>query len=199
MPSVGEVFQLAVRFFLPGDETAMNIYDIQMTSGSGTDAQLLTAASTWVSGMYAELASHIRSTVSLVDCHVVELEWALAEWSVKRIVGDVYPSFTPTSAANMLPHASAAVVEFPTTKPRVVGKKYIPGLNENIQDESDLSAGLLTDLSDYALVVLGGLGVGTGGAHYGVRRKTGDFEIPDTAFIPYIISSQKRRKPGVGV
>lgn len=199
MASPGDIYRLAVEFGMPGTQLAYNIFDVYQLSGSCTDAELLTAAASFMTDCYAELVGIVHSNVDLNECRVNKMVWSGTAWIVDRLVGTIFPTFVPIDANDMLPHACAPVVLFPTGFPRRVGKKYIAGTCEDGQDESTLTAGVLSALSDFALEIFDGFTAGTASFIYGILPDTGSFLSPTTAQFPAIMSSQRRRKPGVGV
>ena len=199
MPTQGDIFEATVNFLYDNDQKAVNVYDLVIGAGTCTDGELLTGCASFMTAAYANLLSRMRSTIDLQDCVVNELIWSVNEWIVTRNVGICFPTFTATDTLDMLPHSCAALVEFPTNVPRVVGKKYIPGFTEGTQDESDIAPAVITQLSDYALDIISGFAAGTASVLYTILRKTGTFVVPDTAYISPIFSTQRRRKPGVGV
>lgn len=199
MPSPGENYQLAQRFETVSAGDMYNVYDFFVSEGSATDTQLLTALSTFVEDCYTNLLANIHATVSVQEGKVNQMLWSTSEWIVTRYVGQILPTLTFTGSGEALPHATSALVQFLTTTPRVVGKKYLPVFTEQMQNGSFIEGGALTNMLAYALDVKTPISAGTALLYYCVRRKQGDITIPYGYQANGTISSQKKRKPGVGV
>ena len=198
MPEPGDIYRLAVKFLMPDEVEAINAIDVYTVSGAATEAQLLLAVASFIEEVYDNVDTIINSNVDIVECRVNKMVWETSRWVVHHLVGVVYPTFAATAGGDMLPHAVAGLIEFPTGFPRRVGKKYIPGLSEACTVGSDVQTGTLTAFSNFALDLLNGFTAGTAAFIYEILADTGYPLAPSTAYIPPLISSQRRRKPGVG-
>lgn len=199
MPSAGEIYQLAQRFDTVSAGDMYNVYDFFVSEGSATDTQLLATLELFVEDAYTNLLGSIHQTVTLQEGKVNQMLWSGTEWIVSRYVGQILPTLAFTGSTEALPHATSALVQFLTTTPRVVGKKYLPVFNEEQQNGSFLIAGALSAMLAYAVDVRLPWSAGTALLHYCIRRKQGDIALPYGYQANGTISSQKKRKPGVGV
>ena len=199
MPEAGEYFQVAQRFETAVSGDMMNIYVWKVLTGTCTDGELMTAMASLLTTAYGRIVSQIHQTVSIQEGTVSKLLWSGTEWYVLRYVGTIYPTMTATNASQALPHATSALVQFPTTKPRVVGKKFLPVFGEDQQDASAIGGTALTNMLLYANDIRTTvLSPGSATAQYTVLLKDGTDRPPYSHVASGTISSQKRRKPGVG-
>lgn len=200
MANPGDIFQAAQRFTMPEGVEAYNVYAFELTDGSATDAEILTAIGAKMLAAYGDLQASIANVVDMQECKVTQVIWQVSEWIMFRLVGSILNPVTFTNVNDMLPHAVAAPVTFNTTRPRTAGRKFIPGLSEVDQDESILSAGVLTNLANYAAeIVAPQLAGSAANLRYRILTSSGDAIAQSAYTINDVVGSQRRRKPGVGV
>lgn len=199
MPDPGDIFNVALRFALPEGVEAYNVYDFLLSTGSATDAELLTVIAAKLTDAYAFLQDQIRSTVNMQEGKVNKVIWSGTEWIVDRIVGQVIPTFTPTRTDDMLPHAVSPVVTFFTNTPKVRGRKFVPGFTEATQDESLLIGTAISALLSYGSEIFTGETCGAGNLAYVIASSLGIPIGPNIVAVDGIVGSQRRRKPGVGI
>jgi hypothetical protein len=197
--SVGDVFRVAVKWSLPDLVTAYNILGLTCTAGSATDAQFLTAIDSWLVTAYAYLQTSITSQADIDEARVQRMGWVAPDWVVTEVLGTLYPTFTATNGAQMLPHAVAALVTMDTAVPKRKGKIFVPGICEDDMSNSDLDASLLTALGSFASAVTTVLLPGTATVWYTILGNDGGQRIPTNAAARPLASTQRRRKPGVGI
>ena len=195
----GDIFRLVVGYLLPLDVIAANVLGLKINSGTGTDAEMLAAAATFIASLYANIAGVTHNQADLDEARLVEVAWNGSEWITQRVLGTFTPAFTPTDANDMLPHAVAATVTLPTTAPRRKGKVKIAGLSEVQQAESDLVTGCKTALTSFATDLRAGFTAGTAAVEYAVLGDDGVARSSTGFIIRSIVGSQRSRKPGVGV
>lgn len=200
MPAPGEIYQVAQKFQLPTNDVLFNVYDFLVLSGSSSDAAMLTMFTNLMQNLYAWMSTDIHSTVNGQEGIVNQLLWDGAKWLVSRYVGQILPSMTFTGSLDALPSATSALVTFPTYVPRVVGKKYLPPFTEAAQASSVLIGSALANMANYGGALITPVSDAGGTQYqYVVRRKTGATATPYAAVAESIISSQRRRKPGLGI
>lgn len=195
----GDIFRLAQHITMPEQVDAFNVLGIRCESGTCTEAEMLTAAATWVTGLYANLQAVMSDQVDLAEGTLNEVIWSVDQWVVNRLIGTILPAFTATGVSDMLPHAVAGVVSFPTDIPRKFGRVFIPGLTENEQGDSLLSAGAATALGLFAADLRTAFTAGTASFLYRVLGKAGLFDDTTGFSVNGILGSQRKRKPGVGI
>lgn len=199
MASVGDIFQVAVEFDLPDGDLMYNVFDFIVGSGSPTDAEILTALATLVTNAYTNLAAVVSDQVTVNDSKVNQLVWSVTEWIVQRYVGTILPTMTFGNTGDTLPNQVSALTTFLTTVPRVVGKKYLPPFGEDRQDEGFWDGSTLTGMLAFANAIRSGIAAGSGTLAYIIRRKTGTYVVPYAHTAEGTASTQRKRKPGVGV
>lgn len=199
MAEEGDIFETSVKMDMPGGWKAFNIFAHHLTDGDATDAQVLTALQTLVTAAYGYIQAEISDQVTMNLSPVNKVIWSGAGWVVDRIVGTILPTNSFTNTSDMLPHAVCGLVQFPTTAPRVVGKKFVSGFGEDRQDESDLTPQAAAALLQFANQILTPTAAGNGFLRYRILRKDGTLIGSTVAHIATVVSSQKRRKPGVGI
>lgn len=199
MPTVGDFYNVAMEFETTDSGKMFNIYDFILLNGDCTDAQLLTALSSIITSAYTYLLGYIHSTVSVQTSKVNQVIWSGTEWVVQRYVGTILPSLTFAGTSDALPHATSALVQFLTTVPRVVGKKYLPVFSELYQSGSFLTGAALTAMLQYGAAMTASVAAGAGDLYYTILRKNGSYAGIYGEAANGTISSQRKRKPGVGV
>lgn len=195
----GDKLRLALEFEMPEEQKAMNILGLSMTSGTATDAQFLTAAATFITTCYATLQGVIHNQVDINDGIINTVVWSGTAWVVDRLIGTILPTFSPTDAADMLPHACAAVVTMPTILPKKRGRIFLPGFSEVQQSDSLWVAGAATAMANFATAIRAGFTAGTGLVQYVVLGKAGGSNGTTGFDVGGVVGSQRRRKPGIGM
>lgn len=199
MPTVGDIYKLALEFETIDAGKMMNIFDVEVDAGACSDLQLLAGLATWVNVAYGALVTCVHNTVSCQTSQVSKMLWTGTAWIVDRLVGIILPTVNFTNANEALPHATSALVQFLTTKPRVVGKKYLPVFGENGQNGSFIDGGFLPHMLNYATIIRTPITADAATLNYKILTKTGGREVPYGHVANGVISSQHKRKPGLGV
>lgn len=199
MPSESTVYNAALRFAMPDSVEAYNVFDFLFSGGTATDAEVLTAIGAEVAAAYAYLQNFIYQTVSMQECKVNKVIWSGTAWIVDQIIGQVSPSFTAASTNQMLPHAVAPCVLFPTTYPKRRARKYPPGFTEDTTDGSTVVSTAQTALGSFGAELLTGRTCGTGSIQYVITTSNGLVIAPSSSDVLATVCSQRRRKPGLGI
>lgn len=197
--SSGDIFRAALKYSMPDTQTAYNVLGFMCTAGSCTDTELLTALDSLLVTALAYIAGNIFSGVDVDEARVTGMVWTAGEWVVDRLVGSIVPTFTPTDANHMLPHAVAGVITLPTAHPRRRGRVFIPGLTENQQVASDLEPGAVTSLTSFASALTTVMTPGSANVSYHVLGSDGLARPATTYVVNSLVGSQRKRKPGIGV
>lgn len=195
----GDLFRIAQHITMPEQVDAYNVLGVRCESGTCTEAEFLTAAATWVTGLYANLQGVIHNQVDLAEGTLNQVVWSVDAWVVDRLIGTILPSFTPTDANDMLPHAVAGVISFPTDIPRKFGRVFIPGLSEVQQADSLLVSGAATALANFATALRTAFTAGSASFLYRVLGQGGLFDDTTGFSVNGLVGSQRKRKPGVGI
>lgn len=200
--SSGTILKVVVSLLLPDSVIAQNVFYSVVADLVTSDAEddVVLDLIDWVELMYTELNAYIVSSVVASDVKVYEYDHVDDDWDE---VGTDAWSDGFASAGDMLPHGVAAVVHAKTIDPDVQATKFLPGFADGVFDDSDLSAGGVTAVLDFADVwgapftgtATGGL---FGGGVWSVAR--GQFVLFNEVYICNGIAGyQRRRKPGVGI
>ena len=99
----------------------------------------------------------------------------------------------------MLPHATAAVITLPTATPKKFGRVFVPGLTESNQNDSLLTAGAASALSNLAGALLTPFTAAGASFSYKVIGKGGNVDTPTGFAVNGVLGSRRSRKPGVGI
>lgn len=107
-----------------------------------------------------------------------------------------------TLQSEPLPPQVSPMMFFPTPKPRVQGRLYLPPTTEAHQNSGTLSSTIVTAMTNFGVALLGdpitfSAGVMTG--HYVVYNRNADtYQYPSGVVIPATTRTQRRRRRGVG-
>lgn len=198
----GAVLRLVTAFLMPDAVIAQMVFNAVFADTGVSDDELdvVDDLVDWAEAMLTHLITRLVPEISTTDIKVYIYDALDDDWDE---VGSDTWSVTFTNASEMLPHGIAAVVHAKTIDPDVQGTKFVPGLGEATQDESDLSAGILGDLADFADEwVTPFVGLATGGDFAPVvwsvvattpKLMSGDIVVNGQ------VGYQRRRKPGVGI
>jgi hypothetical protein len=198
MPTVGDVYELAMHFLVDGEEDCYNIFNYAVTNGNCTDAELLTALASAMTTAYGFLLAQVSNNVNAQTSKVTKIIWTGVKWQTQTIVGTILPSIAFANTGDTLPYQIAALVKFPTIFPRVVGKKYLPPFGEDRQADSVLVGSDLVSCVNFGDAIRTVLTPGSATVNYVVATKDGGYVGPLATVAEGILSNQKRRKIGVG-
>lgn len=181
---------------LLGGQKIMNVYYVrQVGANSVSLSDFHTQACNWLQGAY-DIINNLLSD-----------EWETDTIQTYDVTDDVpmYETAWPTplsgeGVSDSLPYQNAALVTFPTEAKRSLGKKFVAGLHEGISDGAGaLTSAMTAALVSFAADILAGHTSGD------IDFEVGNYRSLVSQFIPYVsaivetlISSQRRRKPGVG-
>lgn len=199
MPEIGDIFEAAVEWTMPDEVEAYNVFDFILSDGTATDAQIMSTIGSIMNTAYAFLQADIQNTVDIQEAKINKVIWSGTKWIVDRIVGIIYPVFTGGNLSDMLPHACSPCVTFTTTTPKVRGRKFIPSPGEDRQDESTLLAAFLAGLANFGSAVRTPTASGNGTLTYCILTSLGTSVLSNGVSVDSLISSQRRRKPGLGI
>jgi len=199
MPEAGDLYRTAVHFTMPEQVDAYNVLAWQIVSGICPEAGLMAFLGSALAGVYDCIAALIVEPVDIVDAEVTQVKWYEGKWLVEKLLGKVFPAFAAANLSDMLPHAVSAVLSMLTTKAKCRGRVFVPGLGEDMQEDS-----LLNQEAATALAVMGGtlltpFSYEDAVIRYVILRHDGTVAIPSAARVGGIVGSQRKRKPGVGI
>lgn len=192
----GDIVRIAVRAEIQGTEDHVNVYDMVKTDASGQDAaSALSDLEDWVELVYLILRA-IQTTA------LIYRELTAYNTTQQTVLGAVTIT-TPSSGTRVeddIPPGNAAMISFPTTVGKVIGRKYFGGLGKGtIDPDGSLTASIITTLISTANAIRAPFVGTTGEWHYGVVRSlTGQHLIPTASVIVDTVSYQRRRRTGRG-
>lgn len=181
---------------LMASEKVMNTYYVRHSGGTAVSFNTYhSACLNWMQGAYdlinnllhEDWASDTISTYNITqDLPMLESDWL--------------SSLTGEGTTDSLPLQNAALVTFPTDAKRSLGKKFIVGIAEAMSGGGGtLTSTFITALQGFAADILAGHTQGD------AEVQSGNWRVLTENFVPYVgaivealISSQRRRKPGVG-
>lgn len=197
MPDVepGDVIRVMVGMDLGGEKVA-NVYHFQHTgSVAQSDGDVHAAMQTYIQNAYDGIEGSVSDdlTQDVMDTYNVTQDRPMftAAWP-GTFAGD------DTSAP--LPYQNSYLLTFPTAVKKSLGKKFVPGVTENSSAGAGIIVGsVISDLVQFGVDLLAGFSVA------GQTFKPGNYQILSTTFVEWasaivevLISTQRRRKPGVG-
>lgn len=180
-----------------GTNAIQNVMHFRSTNVAPiTDAQALVDIALVMDGVFTTLVGFITTGLSYdqVRAQNVTQNVLLGTAAYPTLVGGTVPG-------DQLPLQSAAIINFPSAKPRTRGSVFLGGFTETDNATTGiLSAGLQTALVSMAIILLGEIVTGPNSWRYVVFNtllKT--FVLPTGSVIPAVWRTQRRRRPGVGI
>lgn len=196
----GDVLRATATTVMPDGVSAQNIWHFVANAGvSATEASVVGAIAARIDAAMANLNSIVDADCSVGAIEVSKRNPTTGDWDA--IGTGTFSTYNPSAAGDMLPHGCAAIVRFTTLGKGEQGRKFIAGLTEAQQVDSNLGAGAVTALINFgaAAIISDSVSGGT--------ISPGWWSEVNTAFRPYasvfvinaILGYQRRRKPGVGI
>jgi len=149
----------------------------------------------WIDRLYGVARQMMVDNFAWYQVHAVDL-------TVYGYETYVFPTpYTGSSIGQCLPYQCAALATGYTNTKRCVGKKYLPAIAEEQQADSFLDPSGLARLQDFAAEWIEDFDTGLlTELKSGVwRRSTGTFHRFTSSVARSAVSSQRRRKPGIGI
>ncbi len=195
----GDIIRVAQHIVMPEQVDAYNVIALLCTTGTSTDAQLLTNLETWVATAYANLQARIHDQVDLAEGRVARMEWQATEWIVTEIIGTILPTFAATNSFDMLPHAVSPYVTFDTSAPTRKGKIKLLGFGETEQADSILGQDAATSMAAFIADIRTALSSSSALLSYCVLGDDGVARVSTAGVVRGIVGSQRQRRPGIGI
>lgn len=180
-----------------GTNAIQNVLHFRSTNpASVSDAQALTDMAAALDSVFSNLIGHITTALSYdqVRAQNVTQDVLLGTAAWPALIGG-------TKAEHQLPLQSAAIVTFPTAKPKTRGSLYFGGFTELDNEATGIvSATLQTQLVAIAVQLLAEIVLGPNSWRYVVfNTALKTFVLPTGSVIPQVWRTQRRRRPGVGI
>jgi len=180
-----------------GVEDVINVFQWINTTGSSlTDAQAVADIRAHLDTIYGALVIGQVDTFIYRDINFRNV--------TQGIIMGTFPWPTLTaglSATNQIPPGVALVINFATSVPRVILRKYLGGWPVSVIDnDGTFNAAIMVSAAAWALALTAGIVGPNGTWSYGyLSPKTSNFEIPVSYSVTDIPGYQRRRKQGRGV
>lgn len=191
----GDVVLVKTKFTL-GAEKIMNTHHFRNEGVTGvTTADWVAGVNNYMQNLYNGLLGRLSD------------EWSTDTIESFNLTQDLpldertWPTpLTGASPGESLPYQCAALLTFPTQAKRSLGKKFLGGLEEGSTGPAgSLSAAFISSLETFVITYLIGFTAGPNPSVPGNYRAAIEQFIPYvTGIVELLISTQRRRKPGVG-
>ncbi|MCK5292846.1 MAG: hypothetical protein KAR39_12625, partial [Thermoplasmata archaeon] len=148
---VGDVIKTTVNFTLGNGVAYQNVYQ-HIFDGIGgiSDAAVVTDIGNFMTQMYGEIESSVRSDVIEQLSSVDQIEWVVDKWEIVKNIGTFTITWTGGSAADHLPNQASPFIVFKTARPKSVGRKFLFPWGEAEQAQGILTGGAITKLVAFA-------------------------------------------------
>lgn len=193
-----ESLKVVQEIILPGDVVALNIfYWWTIFSEDQTEAAVMAGLRGQIELMYDELGGQVVSGAALGTMFTykrVGLTWDL--------IGSRSPDDTFVGTGEMMPHGVAGLLRAYTVHPRVIGRKYLPGLGEGVAADGVFDAEALAAMAAFAALWATTIELSTGNELWaGVWSTvfTAVTLMSGVMVVPVHPGYQRRRRPGVGM
>ncbi len=180
-----------------GPDAIQNVMHYRSTNAASiTDAQALIDIAQVMDTVFSTMIGFITTALSYdqVRAQNVTQDVLLGTAAYPSLIGG-------TIAGDQLPLQNAAILNFPSSKPKTRGSVFLGGFTEADNAPTGiLSGGLQTALVSMAVILLGEIVLGPNSWRYVVFNtilKT--FVLPTGSVIPAVWRTQRRRRPGVGI
>jgi len=199
----GDILKLVVNFNMPSVTVAQNVFHYRWDAAGTNDlTDFENTFESFFQSMYVATANVVHANVSLSGIDVSVLKPGGS--GTFNPLTELFPVVIFTEGSEMLPHVVSFFLSARTGKARTQGRKYLPGLGEAEQDQSDLSAQALTALALFGFFYTSDI---LSLATFSLLAKPGTFnqgvedfnELLGTVVLAATTRTQRRRRPGVGV
>ena len=179
-----------------GSEKVINtFYVLNDGPGNSTDETAKDAALAWLQTAYGFLPGSLTPEWSTDIVQFYNM-------TQDRPMGDEpwNSTITGTGGSESMPYQMAALVTFPTEVKRSLGKKYIAGFTEGDSPGAGvLGPAPIANLVSFAAEILSGFNQSANLYAVGnYREALGTFIPYVSALVDVLLSTQRRRKPGIG-
>lgn len=200
MLSTGDIIKIVIAFTMPDNVVAQLVTHYIVKTGSDiAEGDTLDAIDTALATAWANIEDRIVDGV-LGDTMKLSV-WDAINEQFDEVASKSVTGFDGVSVAEMLPHGVAGVIRFFTAIGRRQGRKFIMGLTEGSQQDGDLEALAITDLSNFALAWDNNVTIDSTQIAMGVFNEvTGSLQqFINTVAVNTVVGYQRRRKAGVGI
>lgn len=202
---INDILRLALYLEIPNGVTGNLVHHYLATAGSGGDAEtILGALSTNIEIGLNNMAAYMADGYGTFGAVLWKWDTILKQWD--GVGSESTSDWNPVTGGDAMPQTTALQLDFFTNVPRRQGRKYIPGMTEAAQADGTIVAGLVTAATLCALdfvdsVISDGITLVPGVFNTDVESDYYEtFEdFNGSIGIETFVSTQRRRKPGVGI
>jgi len=192
----GDIIRVTAKMDYIGVDDIQNVYHTEHDGGTSVDeSDFMLALAAHLDTAYGYVADILEDNVLFTeidaynltqDAPMLPIDWPTL------VNGDI--------VGDTLPLQAAALVSFATRTKKSVGRKYISGVAETMQEAGgQLTTAALALLQDFGDELLVGFTVSTVGFQWGnYRASDGRFAQWETATPRLIMATQRRRRRSVG-
>ncbi len=199
--ALDQVFRLTAQFTMPESTIQQWVWHIiQTTVGDVALTNLIDAAEVVLADAWAEIEDQHTDGMVGDTLELAVYDDVLNEFNTVRS-NDISALVGTDAVTDMLPHQDAGLVLFFTSVGRSLGKKFISGMVETTQADSIVAAAAIVKLILFAaefktIITAAGNDYAPGNFNLvsEVFRQWGS-----TVSVGALISSQDKRKPGIGI
>jgi len=196
----GDILSIVLEYAYPGASQALNIFNSVFSGTDGEDEDVLDALETWATDEWgvewADLADD-QSTLSTMVVQVVDSTGLVIRDLGSRLL-DIDGQAV---AGSVTAAATSGYIQADTILPRVMGRKYVPGIDENQIDQGIFTVGGATNLVQLLAAYIADVDIISGGKlSAGVisKSKPGFQTFQGSGNVETVPAYQRRRKQGVG-
>jgi hypothetical protein len=199
----GDVIRAVVEMVMDDGSIVQNVFwYLANFIANQSNATVLGALNGAIETFYSEVVGFIADSITYNPFSAQTMTWNETDqsWQVSTDLGQTSWDEPNTSIDEPFPNQMAAVVVAPTLRPKVRGRKFLPGFTENTGN-----AGILSAAAQTALGLFGAGYVDDVEIDVDNILQPGAASTIDGAFRPFqsyvvnsIMGTQRRRKPGVG-
>ena len=201
--NVGDVVKCVAKMQDTNGSLIENVYFFKHNGTAAvSNTAFLTAVEAEISALMAYIQGYIPNSCTPVSIACDAVIFYEGKMTVLRTIGEVpwstWGGGTATGAG--LPQGCAAVVNFPTETPGVVGRKFFGVLTEGAQDGGSLLTAVQTALGTLIVDYLAGFL--TGSEQFDpvvMSTKMSAAVALVSGIVNAVVGYQRRRKAGVGV
>lgn len=201
MATIGEIVRLAIFYDQQGSSQPETVHTYSITDANPSDADLLTALSSWVENTWHDDWSDVASS----DAQITGMEADIlnGDGTVARNIGaDTYTGLVGDVIGDNAAAAVAGLLVAYTAAPKTRGRKFIPGMAQPRLVNGVWNATTLAQLVILAAEYIADVAVGATGATLvaGVRATVSEAFVAfnNAVTVTDVPAYQRRRKPNVG-
>jgi len=196
-----EVYKAVVNITMPFSVQARNVYHAVYTLPQGDDQDAIRSFDMYLDQLYATIPDVVSSLVSFDSFDLYQAgECGKIPLEQQPHIGSAPIAIKGHRLDNMLPNQIAMLVTGLLTGRGKPAKKFLPGITEDLQSEGQVVSSVLTALANFARAWIMPFGVETGSEWVPViYTRTGQCRNFVGFAIRDMLSTQRRRKPGVGI